>query len=519
MLRLLPPQPSLEHARHEAKALVRAARSGDPAAVSRIHASHPRAAQLDLTALKLSDAQWVLAREHGFRSWRALKDRIDALTLTRSAQVSSFVEAACLGSLQRARQLLDADPSLVDSDLVTACITGREETALRLLERQPALAREQLAPRGWPAILYLCHSRFLRDPDRRPTMLRIAERLLELGADPNAWYRDPNWPELPETALYGATGVNDVPDLAQLLLERGANPTDFEALYHSAELPSLACLRVLLAFKPELRGANVLKRKLDYPDPEGVRLLLEAGADPNEYRPNALHHAILRNREGATIRLLLDAGATVDARDPQGLTPYQVAVRRGNSEAAEALAAAGADRSLQPFDAFVGACARADEFEAKRLIQERPKLISLLSSRDAAMLAHMVDAGRYDAVRLMVALGWPLDANGDWNGSPLNHAAWWGEAELVELFLAHGADREQVNGYGGTPLGAAIYGSEHCTDRQGGVTSSGQAGSESHGDYPRCVELLLRSGATPPSQASGTPEVRAVLRRFGVADA
>jgi len=50
----------------------------------------------------------------------------------------------------------------------------------------------------------------------------------------------------------------------------------------------------------------------------------------------------------------------------------------------------------------------------------------------------------------------------------------------------------------GTPLNRAIHGSENSWH-------PGQ------GDYPPTVELLLRAGAKPPTEANGSPAVRAVL--------
>jgi hypothetical protein len=65
----LPARPSLEHLRHQAKDLLRAARAGDAAALARIGARKPSAAAADLS---LADAQFALAREYGFDSWPKL---------------------------------------------------------------------------------------------------------------------------------------------------------------------------------------------------------------------------------------------------------------------------------------------------------------------------------------------------------------------------------------------------------------------------------------------------------------
>jgi hypothetical protein len=71
--RNLPPLPDLQQYKKHAKDLVKAHAAGDPNAQRRVAEHHPRAAALSETArgvrLKLTDAQLVIAREHGFESW------------------------------------------------------------------------------------------------------------------------------------------------------------------------------------------------------------------------------------------------------------------------------------------------------------------------------------------------------------------------------------------------------------------------------------------------------------------
>ena len=72
----LPAAPSLEQLRNQAKDLLRAHRAGDGAARDRVAAHHPRPAE----PLKLSGAQLVIAREHGFGSWPRLRAYVDRVT-------------------------------------------------------------------------------------------------------------------------------------------------------------------------------------------------------------------------------------------------------------------------------------------------------------------------------------------------------------------------------------------------------------------------------------------------------
>ena len=69
----LPNHPSLEQLRKQAKELLRQLRNGDPSASNRLRNYKP-----DVSDPILADAQFVLAREHGFESWPRLVHHIQA---------------------------------------------------------------------------------------------------------------------------------------------------------------------------------------------------------------------------------------------------------------------------------------------------------------------------------------------------------------------------------------------------------------------------------------------------------
>ncbi len=135
---------------------------------------------------------------------------------------------------------------------VRAATDRRCERAERLLAARPEIAQRSVGrarPRpglgrrseraGRPAELGA-------DPVRLPFLLRLsalARELLERGADPNATFTN-EYGEM--SALYGAAGVVHDPELTRILLEAGANPDDGESLYHSVEHGSTECTRLLL---------------------------------------------------------------------------------------------------------------------------------------------------------------------------------------------------------------------------------------------------------------------------------
>ena len=78
----LPTKPSLEQLKNQAKDLLRACQSGDPAAAARAHAHLPRlrrapASPADRPALCLMEAQHVVAQEYGFPNWDWLRAVVD----------------------------------------------------------------------------------------------------------------------------------------------------------------------------------------------------------------------------------------------------------------------------------------------------------------------------------------------------------------------------------------------------------------------------------------------------------
>ena len=70
------------------------------------------------------------------------------------------------------------------------------------------------------------------DPLRASPRPSSPATLLARGADPNATFTNEYGPM---SAVYGAAGVRHDPELTRVLLEAGADPNDGESLYHAAE--------------------------------------------------------------------------------------------------------------------------------------------------------------------------------------------------------------------------------------------------------------------------------------------
>lgn len=80
-------------------------------------------------------------------------------------------------------------------------------------------------------------------------------------------------------------------------------------------------------------------------DLAGTKLLLASGAHVNQAGWSALHYAAAGPRP-EIVQLLLERGATVDARSPNGTTPLMMAARYGSEDSVKQLLERGADPKL-----------------------------------------------------------------------------------------------------------------------------------------------------------------------------
>jgi ankyrin repeat protein len=492
-----------EYYRKQAKALLKAARSGDAAALERLSRQAPK---FDPAAPKLHDAQLTIAREQGFGSWPRFRAFLIRRGPGEHSLAATFIDAA-VSDLARAEQILAAHPEISGAGFYAALVLGDGPEVERALRETPALAAGPSGPQNMEPLLYVCFSRFGHGASRRAGDLAATARiLLRYGADPNARFIPPDLPDNPLSCLYAAAGLNNNPALALALLEAGANPNDSESLYHATEHGDLACLKLLLRHGARPAGTNALKHMLDREDLEGLQLLLAAGANPNEINPRgetALHWAVWRGRSAAIAAALLDSGAEPDREREDGRTAYAMAVQTGQTEVAALLEARGAKTEVSPLDRFLGACATAGPAELDRLLATRPDLARIPGSE--RLLPDLTAGHSTAAVRALLAAGTAVDARGDMGATALHWACWKGCADLVELLLEHGAsltveDRQ----FHGTPPGWFGHGVHNC--------------GEGGGDYARVARLLITAGATIPSVdlPTGRPDVDAVLREYGL---
>jgi ankyrin repeat protein len=400
--------------------------------------------------LALHDAQSVIAREHGFDSWKTLHARVEELTLELGAAVDAFVEAATDERGDRARRLLALHPGIAGATFHTALLLGDAAAVEARLAHDPALAVQAGGPRGWEPLLYVCHTSLHRGPEARPEgLVAIARRLLALGADPNARFP---WVHhgVRRAALWGSTFVTRQLPLAELLLESGADPNDGVTLPLAAGSGDVPVLELLRAHGADVNhpwatdGAAPLYSILSWADTrEGVRWLLEHGADPDPvFAANGETplHAVARRWDASVAEMLVERGADIGRRRADGRTPYALAELNGNRAVADWLLEHGASGELSAVDRLVAACSRGERATAVAMLSARPALRAEIGAEHYVALYQAAERGDTEALETLLACGFDPNRGDDEIGkTALHSAAMGGWPDAVRILLAHGA--------------------------------------------------------------------------------
>ena len=189
----------------------------------------------------------------------------------------------------------------------------------------------------------------------------LVRRLLDEGADVNAGEGG----AFTHTALMlavGATGCVNA-DIAKMLISAGANvnakyvPLGSSALNGAASSGDIECVRLLLENGADAnlgseRGGfplvSAISHNMDYIESDIIsaiiHLLLENGADTSlsDTFGTALAHAAAGGEEKC-LKLLVDAGADVNAPGFKGMTPLLWAAKNGQTGTTRLLIESGAD--------------------------------------------------------------------------------------------------------------------------------------------------------------------------------
>jgi hypothetical protein len=179
-------------------------------------------------------------------------------------------------------------------------------------------------------------------------------------------------------------------------------------------------------------------------------------------------------------------------------TPHLVARDFGHGEIFQFLM----DRSPQDVK-LQQACELGDDDIFRSLLASRPDLVRTLSDEGRRRIADAAQNNNTNAVRLMLAAGWPVDARGEYDMTPLQWASWHGNAEMVREILRFHPQLELDCQHRITALGSALHGSVNGWHRQ-------------TGNYLAVVEELLNAGAKAPKftdDLEASEEVRELVKR------
>lgn len=431
---------------------------------------------------------------------------------------SAFIEAAVLhGPLDAAIAILSTHPDIAAGDVHVAAILGDDASVRRFLATDPQCVNARSAPLGWDALTHLCFSRYLRlDSTRSDGFVRAARALLDAGADPNTgfWEKAHQPRPVRESALYGAAGLAHHAPLTRLLLERGADPNDEEVPYHAPETHDNGVLEALVESGRLTADslATMLLRKADWHHFEGVRYLLEHGADPNRHtrwRVTALHQALRRDNPLPIVESMLDHGADPALGNGQdGRSAIAIAAQRGRGDVLEAMERRRIAHALEGLDRLLAACARNDEGAARSIAGTEPDTLRRLRAHAGEVLASFAGNGNTGGVRILLDLGIAVDTpfttgDGYWDvasdSTALHVAAWRARHGVVRLLLERGAAVDARDGRNRTPLMLAVRAcvDSYWTQRRSpeSVRALLEAGASLHGVALRCgyaeVDALL----------------------------
>jgi ankyrin repeat protein len=399
---------------------------------------------------QLSDAQFELARQYGFPSWRALKAHIDSLTVD-----GQLFEAAQSGDVDRLAALLDARP-----DKLHARLKPYEWTLLHTAAHNGHLAAvDLLLNRGLDV-----NTREKGDNSyamhwaAAAGHLDVVRRLADAGGDV-VGHGDDHALEVIGWATCWDVSHDGVADF---LVSRGARHHIFSAI--SMNLADE--VRRIVANDPSALNSRMSR---------------------NEDHRTPLHYAVLRNRP-AMVSLLLDLGADPLAVDGSGQpvamygttpdTDRKVMEKIREMTSSELVSAVRGHRPPRGGMLDLVAILSLGEWEtAEVLIRESPGLFG--GGGASTGVLHLM-AKRNDAAAVKWLLDHGADVNGRWahwdtEATPLHLAASQGHAEIVRMLLAAGAD-------------PGIRDSKHDSDALGWADYFGR---------PEIVRILEAHGAQP----------------------
>lgn len=234
----------------------------------------------------------------------------------RSALNDQGLIPAAMGSFQTAH-LLIGDGSLIfigESPLIESAFSAGPDALEQLLGEQYVNSKDA----SGQTVLH--HA-------TKEGLGQIVQRLIELGADLN---REDASGEIPLDLAFARTESDDHVAIAVMLIENYSDIPSQSQFYYAYQ--SIANKDSGIRFEG---GTTVLHFAASHRHPALMRLFIERGAyleARDEKEETALHIAVQQGFLDMT-RILVDSGSDMDARDARGQTPLHLSIREGLSTA------------------------------------------------------------------------------------------------------------------------------------------------------------------------------------------
>jgi len=474
----------------------------------------------------------VVARAKGHKEVVAILENAGALA--NYTLISASVE----GNVEEVKKLLEVptnDTNRVDNrhkwtPLVHASRRGHLEVVKLLLD-VPGIVVNKSNKDGDTPLYYASIFGYAE----------IVKLLISKGADVNETNKRG------DTPLYGACNRGR-PEVVKLLIEAGAKNDEKNETFRSAVRYDYADIAKMLL--ENVSGIDVNQEDRDEQIPlhwalekehwDVVKLLLEKGADPNKvnkYGQTPFYLAceqgqmeiaklLLENgadvdktdKAGQTpllvvsspenergmemLKLLLENGADVDKENRDGYTPLQRSAKKGLVEVVKLLLEKGADIDKADEDGYtpLHKAAGSDQMEMVEFLLEKGADPSKKDNEGNTPRQHAAIRGHSDIVRVLTK---------EKKEQAIHSAALNDDLEAMKLLLEKGADVNQVNEYGLTPLIFATApdvseemvklllekGADPNKGDYKGRTSLHWAVEQNHMDNK--IKLLLEAGADP----------------------
>ncbi|AMW06023.1 ankyrin repeat domain-containing protein [Gemmatimonas phototrophica] len=460
MTRSLSPKSSVDVLKQDAKRWLAALRRAEPDARARLMAVWPTAP----AAPTLRDVQQALAREYGMADWKALLVALDALALDRQShaeRVAVLLRHGWDGDAALARRIVARYPAVRRDNLFVAAACGEVDEVRRLLANDAALAHATDPARGWTALLHVAYGRL--DAEQA---VAIAQLLLDAGADPNARFDD-GWGN-PFTAVTGVIGQGEgvkpthpqAAALTALLLERGADPFDTQALYNTSIVNDDVTWTALLWEQCDPSTRMAVWSRVDGPALGGK---IKVGT-LNYLLGNAVSSGHLLRAQW-----LLQHGASANTvHSYSGHRVHTMARLAGNTAMAALLEAHGATvEPLQGERALMAALMAGEEAAVRALVATQPSAL-----RSPAVLHAAASKGNATAVSLALELGAAVNATDFEGATALHQAAHAGSLAVVDVLLGAGAEVDvRERKWQGTPMSwACVLGRHAVAERLAPLT-------------------------------------------------